>query len=245
MKNRSRAYELHQKIHASNGMQFLNRRKRRAFSLNIFSGNFHELRRACEVVENPEIGVQLMSKTMKDVGTHAHMEVMRLFHNFLASAKSLIDHTRVFVDEHYENTPLKHEYEEKIKSDFASDPLIKFVQDMRNYMVHRGMPSGSMSLTATRNPETNEQTLKSTVSIDRDRLLDWSGWTKPSMIFIQGADARITISSICNTYSEKIINFYQWFDQKLYHHHEVDIEEFNDLQQKYVVAAQEGSHKEV
>jgi len=133
-------------------MVYLNRRKVRAFSHNIFVGNFKELKKACEIVENPEIGLKLMSQSMRgSLGVQAHMEINRLFHNFLAAAKTLVDHTRVFVEDHYSGTPLKQAYEQKVQAELANDPLTKFVQDFRNYMLHKGLPNSSMSLSITRN----------------------------------------------------------------------------------------------
>ncbi len=124
-------------------------------TFNIFSGNYLELKKACEIVENPDIGLKLMSEPMKGAGVQAHMEVMRLFHNFLASAKSLVDHTRAFVDDHYAGTAFKQGYDQKVQAELASDPLIKFIQDLRNHMLHRGLPSGSMSLIGVRAKSSN------------------------------------------------------------------------------------------
>lgn len=216
-------------------MDYLNRRKLRAFTFNIFSGNYLELKKACEIVENPEIGLKLMSEPMKGAGVQAHMEVMRLFHNFLASAKSLVDHTRAFVDDRYAGTAFKQGYEQKVQAELANDPLMKFIQDLRNYMLHRGLPSGSMSLTITRVPETNAHDLVTTVSIDREKLLEWDSWTKPSRTFLAAADKQIKISDISIAYGDRILAFYEWFDRRLEKHHDADISAFEKLQKEYAL----------
>lgn len=214
-------------------MKYLNRQKLRAFSFNIFSGNFAELKKACAIVENPEIGLKLMSESMKGAGVQAHMEVMRLFHNFLASAKSLVDHTRTFVDNHYTGTGFKQAYEQKVQAELANDPLMKFIQDLRNYMLHRGLPSGSMSLTITRAPETNAHDLVTTVSIDKEKLLEWDSWTKPSRAYLATTEKQLKISDISSAYGDRVLAFYEWFDQKLEKHHEDDISAFEKLQKEY------------
>lgn len=235
MNTPTKSYELFTQLHSSKGMEYLNRRKLRAFSFNIFSGNFIEVKKACSIVENPEIGLKLMSESMKEAGTQAHMEVMRLFHNFLAAAKSLVDHTRVFVDEHYAGTGFKQAYEQKVQAEIANDPLMKFIQDLRNYMLHRGLPNGSMSLTITQDPETNTQDFVTTVSIDREKLLQWDRWTKPSQTFLASAEKRIKISDISIAYGDRILAFYEWFDHKLEKHHEGDIFTFMKLQKEYTI----------
>jgi len=171
-------------------------------------------------------------------GLQAHMEVMRLFHNFLASAKSLIDHTRVFVEEYYINSALKQTYQQKINTDFAKDPLMKFVQDLRNYMLHRALPQGSMSLTIKRNTETGSHDMVSTVSIDKKKLLLWENWTKPSLSFITAADSEIKISTLSTAYGEKVLAFSEWLDSELQRHHESDIKAFEMLQREYAAAEQ-------
>jgi hypothetical protein len=46
---------------------------------------------------------------------HQIMRVVnRLFHNFLAGAMTLVDHTRVFDDEFYLGTPVKKEFPNRV-----------------------------------------------------------------------------------------------------------------------------------
>lgn len=238
--NSPSSYQLFKELLASPGMEYLNRRKLRAFTVNIFHGNFSELMKACELVENPEVGLKLMSEEHREtLGTQAHMEVMRLFHNFLAAAKSLIDHTRVFVDDHYRDTPLMQAYQQKIQADFADDPLMRFIQDLRNYMLHRALPGGSMSLSVSRNPDTNAHDMKSTVGIDKKAIETWGKWTKPSLAFLAAADDEIQISQISRAYGERVEEFAKWFDAKLQKHHEADIAAFENLQKEYQAAQRE------
>lgn len=224
-------------------MEYLNRRKRRAFTYNIFQGNYSELQKACAIVEDQQIGLELMLQSNRVQGLQAHMEVMRLFHNFLAAAKSLVDHTRVFVDHYYDGTPFKDAYTQKIRNEIAEDPLIKFIQDLRNYMLHRGLPSGAMSLSMTNNPDTGEQTMETTVSIDKEKLLEWQNWTKGSQTFLSTAPVNIKISELSDAYGKKIETFYEWFDNKLKHYHRHDLKAFEKLQRAHAQAeADEQQH---
>lgn len=231
----SRAYELLKQLHASPGMAYVNRRKLRAFTFNIFSGNYAELKKAYEFIENPENGIKLMSEAMRDVGVEAHMEVMRLFHNFLASAKTLIDHTRVFVEDHYAETAFKRAYDQKIKTEFASDPLMKFIQDLRNYMLHRRLPSGSISLSITHISESKVENAVTTISIDKEKLLTWNNWTQPSRTYLDTLDKQIRISQITNAYGKKVSTLYEWFDRELFKYHEPEIRAFDKLQKEYLL----------
>ncbi len=224
-------------MQSSPAMDYFNRRKLRAFSVNIFQSNFLELINACDMIENPKNGLRLMSEEHRRTsGLQAHMEVMRLFHNFLASAKSLIDHTRVFVDEHYGKTPLIRIYQQKITVDFATDPLMKFIQDLRNYMVHCGLPSGSMSLSIKRSPETGLQSMESTVSMDKKKLLMWGKWTNPSLAYLEAADEEIKISTLSKAYEAKVRILGEWLDDELQKHHELDIKAYKKLEEEFATA---------
>jgi len=61
------------------------------------------------------------------------LEIVCLLHNYLASAKTLIDHTRILVEELYKNTDFWAEYEARKKETFIDSPLAQFVQNLRNY----------------------------------------------------------------------------------------------------------------
>ena len=215
----------------------MNRRKRRAFTYNIFHGNYAALTKICAAVEDIEIGLKLMSPTNEDNGTKAHMEVMRHFHNFLAAAKSLIDHTRVFVDHYYEGTSFKVSYANKVKAELADVPLMRFINDLRNYMVHYGLPDGSMSLNVDNNPDTGEQRIETTVSIDKDKLLKWKKWSVESKQFLNESQQRIKLSDLSDAYGKRVESFYAWFDDELMRYHKKDIEVFKKLQSAYAKAS--------
>ena len=55
--------------------------------------------------------------------------------------KLLVAATRVFVNEHYEDTDLLREYNDRVKRDFSEAPLHRFLQDLRNYTLHYRLPA--------------------------------------------------------------------------------------------------------
>ena len=68
-------------------------------------------------------------------------EVDRLFHNFLAAATSLRDHTRRLWQKYPPPDPaLAAEYQKRVKQTFADSPLANFVQRLRNYSMHQKLP---------------------------------------------------------------------------------------------------------
>jgi hypothetical protein len=226
----NRRYELHKMMHDSKGMEFMNRMKVRSFSFNIFTGNLRELQENLKLVENPEVGLKLMSEGNRDAGTQVHREINRMFHNFLASAATLTDHTRIFINTYYKGTPVETAYQSKIDSEYSSDELCRFIKDLRNFMLHCGLPDNNMSLTITGG---QEATIESTISLNVERLKNWSSWSAASKKFLDKQGKNLKLSSIVPDYGEKISALYEWLDTKLRKHHKNDIAELQSLQQQY------------
>jgi hypothetical protein len=234
------AYQVFCQIHESPGMAYLNRCKGRSFSLNIFEGNLKELKDCCNLIEMPENGQRLMSHEHRDAGIQVHRESMRLFHNFLASAKSLIDHTRVFVEDTYADTAIHSLYNEHMATTFATDHLSKFVNDLRNYMVHKGLPGCQMSFGMKNIGPGGQCVIESTVSLTKDDLLAWDRWHRLSREYLESSPSHIKLSSIAATYGDKVLSFYSWFDATLDEFHSKDLSELKKLQLQHAALEASG-----
>jgi hypothetical protein len=117
----------------------LNRAHYRSFSVNIFLGNADELAQVLGALNDDPIEHWKTISSDLEASHKIQTHVGRLFHNFLASAMTLVDHTRVFIKEFYLATALSRTYNER-KRVFEGNNLTRFIQDLRNYMVHRGLP---------------------------------------------------------------------------------------------------------
>ena len=209
-------------------MQFLGRKKQRSFIFNIFVMNKIELQNDLTLVADPSIGLKLMSEEHREAGHQVHREVNRRFHNFLAAAKTLIDHTRVFVGKHYEGTDLNTSYQERVKSDFAEDELSRFMQDLRNYTLHYELPIAIMNLNYTRG-----EGIKTGAYIVTEELQQWQGWSPLSAAFLKRQQIEISPLNTVNDYSEKIETFHFWLDAALDSYHSSDLAELCALQEEF------------
>lgn len=226
-----------QKIHASSGVKFLNQLHARSFSLNIFQMNALELMEATRKVRDPEQGLSLMSQDNKEAGQQAHRELSRHVHNFVASAKTLVDHTRVFIEEHYADTTVLSSYKDQITSTFANEPVSKFVHDLRNYMLHKGLPNSHMFMYFEQDPEKPERGAELTTGIrlDTESLLEWSGWTAPAKQYIESAGEYINIHQFSEEYLVRVNRFHSWLEALLHEHHATDLAELAKLQELYTI----------
>lgn len=133
-------------------------------------------------------------------------EISRLLHNFLAVAMSLKDHTnrvvdRVFTEDYFQV------YENQVKSIFAGKPIPRFVQDLRNYSLHRKLPlAGSQTTLQNNGPITT------IITLNKRQLLDWDGWGGVSKQYLKFSNEHISIQQFIDDYYNEAKSFHQWLD---------------------------------
>jgi hypothetical protein len=151
---------------------------------------------------------------------------VRCLHNFLAAAKSLIDHTRAFVNFHYQKHSFSKLYQGEVERNFASDPLSSFVQDLRNYFLHKGMPSISMVI------KVGEQSYSS-IFLNTANLKKWDKWNAKSLLYLELQPDEFRLLDPVVEYKSKLTIFNEWFEKELHNIHAEEIIEFNILQERY------------
>lgn len=224
---RDNGYELHRRMLDSRGMKFLDRMRVRSFSLNILIMDARELRDGAALLENTDLAIPLMMEKNRAAGDQAHREIGRLLHNFLAAAKTLVDHTRVFMEEHYPGSALKRRYAEKVETDLADNEVCKFVHDLRNYMLHRGLPNILRYLTFD-----SGKGASCGVQLKSADLLTWDKWTAAGRRYLQKNET-IGLGQIAHDYAERVTAFHKWLDDELREHHRQDLDEFFAMQQEH------------
>lgn len=218
-------------INASQGMAHINRSHHRTFSLNIFRMNAQELIEIARRVNDPDEGLRLMFLKNRDAGQQTHREVTRRVHNFVAAALTLVEHTRIFMREHYGEARVFKQYQTKIDEEFARDPLVKFVQDLRNFMLHNGLPNSEMYLNFQSNPNLPEGGMMQTgIHIRAAPLLEWDNWTAPARRFIESVGEFVDIRNFSEAYTEKVVALHSWLQGELDQFHQSDLEELRALQ---------------
>jgi len=140
-------------------------------------------------------------------------ETARLLQNYLASASALVDQTRALIDSGYKSHSFHEEYENQIKNRFVGNPIIGFVEDLRNYSLHYSLPVTGANLTFNQNEsdKISASTADFILVLDRPSLLLWSNWStkgKPFLNKITGN--QIELSSFVDPYFNQVNEFHQW-----------------------------------
>lgn len=210
-------------IKGSRGMVVLTRIRKKQFSWKIFEGNASDLMEAFEKHNN--LGTMMAIINDNEAAFLAHHELNRRFHNFLAGCKTLVDHSRAFVDQHYHGTDVAERYGRYIQEHFKGNPLVGFVHDLRNYALHREIPVHVLRMRIGRKFEAG-------ISMKIAVLRPWEGWTAPAKAFIRDLPDESDPRPIIAEYIDKVTTCHQWLDDVLRTHHHEEIAELQELQQK-------------
>jgi hypothetical protein len=132
-------------------------------------------------------------------------DVNRHIHNFLTSITTLVDHTRNLMKEHFIKPEHWEEYQNKVRTVFASDPLAQFLQDFRNYITHYEVPHIGLE---KQFGSTLTDAKPGELIIDLDHLASGFHWSAPSRKFIEANKPQIRMLKLVDDYELKLKSFY-------------------------------------
>jgi hypothetical protein len=102
------------------------------------------------------------------------LDFVRRLHNYVAAVKTLVDHTRAFRLRNVPEEPLATEDEQRVVA-FREKPVVRFLQEFRNPVMHSQLPR--VSLTTTFRDGALRQQLTIEVA-DALGMHEWSGQAK-------------------------------------------------------------------
>lgn len=191
-------------------------------SIAIFDQNYNELIRLLDFMESNQHAEEFRTKDGHTKLKAIDIELLRRLHNFVAGAKSFIDHTRRIYNKYYKEGNLFPEYGDVIQEQFANDPQSQFIQELREYCQHFRSPA---LIYLTRYSNGSEDNTREVV-LDLKDLLSFDGWNPLSREYLQSKDENIPITKPIKEYREKVLRFYTWFQKRQLEIHKQEIDEF-------------------
>lgn len=185
------------------------------FTCSIFRRNSRDLLRLLEGFRNAEPRIPIWDiERREDLDIVGH-EIGRLLHNYVAAAMTIREHTRNRIRYHYEGTEFFDTYQNQIDTRFASNGLARFIQGLRNYMLHYTLPYTQAQLQILPTGEGNQVTLESSMLLDVDTLLEWDEWDQHAREFISSEPEGLSIEPFVTEYSQMVLEFHVWLDTSL------------------------------
>ena len=193
-------------------------------SFQVFNMNFCELMKWLEPLKDSRESLCIYNHNEMENIDSLIAETKRLLHNFLASAKSLVDHTRVIVNRLYADHEFRNEYQSKLDQDLAKNPVQKFVQNLRNYTQHYTLPILALQITFS-------EDLNFNIKMDVEILKQWDGWGT-SRAYLEAIGNNFCIVTLANEYFVLIQGFYSWLIQRQQELHQADFENLRQMEEE-------------
>jgi hypothetical protein len=178
-------------------------------SLRVFVGNDRELARFLGEAQDPATAVQLWAIENREGFERFLDEFDRLLHNLLSSAMTLRDHARRLRRKFLpadSGDDLAEQYQARIDTDFVQSPLAQFIEDLRDFTLHRRLPvaTGGLSVVPGASFETR-------IILHPSDLLKSSNWGSLAKRYIESAGDEIVIADALRDYRPVVVTFHQWF----------------------------------
>jgi hypothetical protein len=154
-------------------------------------------------------------------------EILRRNHNFVAAAKSLVDHSRVLYKKLYENSDRFLDYQTEVEKRFVKDPLTQFVIVFRHFCQHYRSPDVSAKMSYT-----TGEPLSKKILLRKNDLMEFDGWNTSAKEFIKNADNEIDLQILVSDYHSHVTDFYKWFYSRLEKIHEPEQKAIEEKQKE-------------
>lgn len=221
---------LQEQINKSKGRHIFESIENLKTTFYILDSNHEKLQQLLSVCKNEKFIYNFNPHTNPQKFNAYFTEMYRLFHNFVAAAKTLIDHTRQHIDDLYSTTPFYQEYQTKLKSTISDIPVRIFIQDLRNYTLHKTLPL--TQATYTLKPREQNQ-LSLAITLDVKKLKEWDKWKSKALEYINQSKSNISIAEICDEYFKLINVFYNWLATRESEINKTYLDETNKLIDHY------------
>jgi hypothetical protein len=217
-------------IEASEGYRMRARMNLLEKSYFIFDANYLKLGQVLDEFEQPTVFLKLWEERTRDRFDLFIDDVIRLFHNYLAGALTLLDHMDTLRDALYGDEGFSEEYQARWEERIGGPALPHFMEDLLVYMLHQGLPFALAELNFGRMGSGVE--VDSAIRLDVDRLKDWEHWSEKGREYLGALSGKAKLHGLVKEYADTVAGFYQWFVLRQSELHRDSLERLEELEEK-------------
>ncbi len=223
--------DLKKEMESLKGFKLVYDLKMLGITQRVFIYNYHFL---CDSIDKFEQDIELCFLNNSSKSNEITLVILCLLHNYLASAFTLVNHSRK-LKQQLNNENVNMFYAEEIEV-LKNTEVVAFVKDFRNYVQHRSLPICNRRVQLERIEGTDQCLLDHKILLNRVELLKWrkgskSKWTSKSKKYLNRFDSDIDIKQFCTEYYSIIIKFNKNFFELLSKEYENEIKELRDFQE--------------
>jgi hypothetical protein len=172
-----------------------------SLSLDLFNDSINDLLRSIDEFRKASLAPGFHSRVRQSEFERLQLSVRRAMFSASAAAMALVEHTRTV--NNALNVP---DYQDRVDASFSSSMSHRFIQDLRNCVLHfRLLPADWQTTIAANKGESTR------FYIRKETLLGWREWSPPVRAFIQDLDYGIEIEELFRSYARTVNDFHQWY----------------------------------
>lgn len=182
-------------------------------SHQIQNANYRELK---VILERFTADRRLLDQANRDEQEVLHFDFIRGLHNYLASVKTLVDHTRTFRSRQVVDETFDQQCEVQLRL-MRDNPIVKFLQEFRNPVLHSHLPRVALMTTF---PE--DKSVRRQLTLSVAELLAMRDWSQHARRYIVEAQEGyyedqkyIDVAAAAERYQEAVASFYSWFYESI------------------------------
>jgi hypothetical protein len=152
-----------------------------------------------------DLAVELFQNVRRPVvRTRFEGAVMRGLHNYVASAMTLVEHTRRVMRDR--SGPIVEEFEQR-KREVVANPEVPLIQGLRNYVLHHSLPFVGHEVRLQPQPNV---IATSEIQLSVRELALWEGWSASTRTFIESHGEALTLRPVIRRHSELVVELNLW-----------------------------------
>jgi hypothetical protein len=133
-------------------------------------------------------------------------EMLRRLHNYVAAAAALVNHTRRAMQNR--SNAIAQDFRGR-RDELATMPEIRFVHELRNFMVHRTLPFLGHEMRITNVNQANQR-LESEVQLSVVHLSEWDDWSTRSREFLAANAPRLQLRPLIRKHGDLVYGLNSW-----------------------------------
>src|SRR5918993_5342775 len=217
-------------IEASEGYLMRARMNLLEKSYFIFDANYLNLGHVLDEFEQPTVFLKLWEERTRDRFDLFIDDVIRLFHNYLAGALTLLDHMDTLRDALYGDEGFSKEYQARWEEWIGGPALTRFMEDLLVYMLHQGLPFALAELNSGRMGSGVE--VDSAIRLDVEGLKEWEHWSEKGREYLGALSGKTKLHDLAKEYADTVAGLYQWFVVRQSELHQDSLLRLEELEEK-------------
>ena len=220
--------DLYAKLTSMRGYKVLEKIKSLEMSKYVFQSNYSDFRKLLTAHTDVSKARGLRAADRRLQKMASLFEITRLLHNYVASAKSYIDHTRILHRKLYNKTKRFPEYQSEVEIRFTKNPLARFVEDLRDYCLHFKAPPVCSSLYWSQ----INAVYNTDVKLDTNELGKYSKWSPAGKKYLASQSNPIDLLSVVDEYYALVMDFCNWVQSRQKEMHSAEITRVDAMQRE-------------